>query len=619
MRAHVYIERRRNAVIHRSHARAASGVRPLGTAALPGRPSGGRCTRDGPVTPARDRPVRRAARSAAARERGPGAGRGRRPAAGRAVGADDPSLGAPEAWTQSRGDGVVVAVLDSGVQLDHPDLAENLWRNPGETPGNGVDDDRNGYVDDVHGANILALNGDVEDDNGHGTHVAGIVAAQAGNGIGGSGLARGAKIMSVKVLDANRAGDSSLLAKGIRYAVDQGARILNVSINGDGTSADLDAALIATPAEGRDDRRLRRQQRSRHRPHAVLPGLLDRARGAHRDGDAASAAACWRSPTAACASVDLAAPGGDILSTRSARATSCAQGTSMAAPFVSGSLALLAAARPDLGQSAAARRAACRARRGPRSSPACSARARLNVGRRDAQRPARRQRWRDRRPARRLAAAGDACSLRVSPSAVSAPAARRPSAGSGRRRRAGRRWRVCSTACASRPAGHEVAAASRSRSDAPLEGRRARRRGHGRLRGAVQGPAHRWPTVRRRATPAGVRCVGRRARAARFRALRARVTRRAGRGPGRRALDVGQRPALDCTADLPAQVVFLSSCRHGAPNGPRRRAYRCDPRLRGLQASQLQTNKSKRNNPDRITLRKYCKWCKQHTSHRETR
>jgi subtilisin family serine protease len=266
-------------------------------------------------------------------------------------GLTDVATGAPEAWTQSRGDGVLVAILDSGVQLNHPDLAKSLWRNEAEIPANGVDDDHNGYVDDVNGANIKALNGNVEDDNGHGTHVAGIVAAQAGNGVGGSGIAPGARIMAVKVLDANRSGDSSQLAKGIHYAVDEGAKILNVSINGDGTSPDLDAALAYAGAHGAT--------------------VVASAGNNNRDIDltpsypASSAEPAVLTVTAiqttgsllsianrGLRSVDLAAPGGNILSTAMGSGYELREGTSMAAPFVAGSLALLAAARPDLAQPA---------------------------------------------------------------------------------------------------------------------------------------------------------------------------------------------------------------------------------------------------------------------------
>jgi hypothetical protein len=109
------------------------------------------------------------------------------------------AAGVPGAWLRTRGAGVVVAVLDSGVQLDHPDLAQNLWANPDEIPMNGIDDDSDGYVDDVHGANISGFGGDPSDDNGHGTHIAGIVAAVAGNDVGGSGVAPEARIMAVKI------------------------------------------------------------------------------------------------------------------------------------------------------------------------------------------------------------------------------------------------------------------------------------------------------------------------------------------------------------------------------------------------------------------------------------
>jgi len=265
---------------------------------------------------------------------------------------DDPAAtGAPEAWTQSRGDGVVVAVLDSGVQLDHPDLAQNLWHNPGETPGNGVDDDHNGYVDDVFGANMMSNTGNVGDDEGHGTHVAGIIAAAGGNGTGGSGIAPGAKIMAVKVLDANRAGNSTLLARGIRYAVDEGARILNISLNGDGTSPDLDDALryadglgaTIVASAGNNGRDIDLQPS--YPASSSVPAVLAVSASDKTGGLLALA-------NRGIGSVDLAAPGASILSTARGSGYELRAGTSMAAPFVAGSLALLAAARSDLSQSA---------------------------------------------------------------------------------------------------------------------------------------------------------------------------------------------------------------------------------------------------------------------------
>ncbi len=272
------------------------------------------------------------------------------PLLGEQWGLTNAATGAPDAWTQSRGDGVLVAVLDSGVQLNHPDLAKSLWRNAAETPANGIDDDKNGYVDDVYGANIKALNGNVEDDNGHGTHVAGIVAAQAGNDVGGSGMAPGAKIMSVKVLDANRAGDSSQLAKGIRYAIGMGAKILNVSINGDGTSPDLDDALkyasqqgatvVASAGNQNRDIDLTPSYPASSAEPSVLTVTATQSTGS-----------LLGIANRGLRSVDLAAPGGYILSSARGSGYEMREGTSMAAPFVAGSLALLAAARPDLAQS----------------------------------------------------------------------------------------------------------------------------------------------------------------------------------------------------------------------------------------------------------------------------
>ncbi len=157
-------------------------------------------------------------------------------------------MGAASAWTQITGGDVTVAVVDTGVDLAHRDLAPNLWTNPGEIPGNGVDDDGDGIVDDVHGADFVNGDGDPSDDNGHGTHVAGIIAARGGNGVGVAGLAWRARIMAVKVLGADASGDMATVAAGVRYAVAHGARVVNLSLTGPSPGPDLAAAVDAAAA-----------------------------------------------------------------------------------------------------------------------------------------------------------------------------------------------------------------------------------------------------------------------------------------------------------------------------------------------------------------------------------
>src|SRR3954469_18280700 len=158
----------------------------------------------------------------------------------------DGPMGAASAWTRITGGDVTVAVVDTGVDLSHRDLAPNLWTNPGEVPGNGIDDDGDGLVDDVHGADFVNGDGTPADDNGHGTHIAGIIAAHGAI----RGLAPGATIMPVKVLGAGKAGNAHWLAEGIDYAVAHGARILNVSVNGDGADGELEAAIDRAQAAG---------------------------------------------------------------------------------------------------------------------------------------------------------------------------------------------------------------------------------------------------------------------------------------------------------------------------------------------------------------------------------
>jgi serine protease AprX len=147
----------------------------------------------------------------------------------------DGPMGAATAWTRITGGDVTVAVVDTGVDLAHRDLAPNVWTNPGEVPGNGIDDDADGLVDDVHGADFVNHDGDPSDDNGHGTHVAGIV---AGNGYDSRGvreaIAPGAHIVALKALDSSGSGSISNLIAAIDYAIEvkdtYNIRVINMSL-----------------------------------------------------------------------------------------------------------------------------------------------------------------------------------------------------------------------------------------------------------------------------------------------------------------------------------------------------------------------------------------------------
>ncbi len=256
-------------------------------------------------------------------------------------------VGADVAWTQSDGAGVVVAVLDTGVQLNHPDLDGAIWTNPHEIPGNGKDDDHNGVIDDIHGANMFDNSPNVNDDNGHGTHVAGIIAARQDNGIGGTGLAPAATIMPVKVLDQNMTGTTDDLARGIRYAVDAGAKILNVSVNSDTQTPDVTDAVryagehgaVVVASAGNNGRNI---------------DLLPSYPAALADPAIISVAASsesnilWSGSRTAARRPSTSRPPAIIsLSTALGSGYQSRTGTSAAAPFVSAALALLSAAGPQ--------------------------------------------------------------------------------------------------------------------------------------------------------------------------------------------------------------------------------------------------------------------------------
>jgi subtilisin family serine protease len=258
----------------------------------------------------------------------------------------DSPMGAETAWRQTTGADVTVAIIDSGIDQGHPDLAPNLWTNPGEIAGNGIDDDGNGYVDDVHGYDFVENDGNPQDANGHGTHVAGIVAARGGNGIGGSGVAWRAKLMAVRVLDGDARGTTDAVASGIRYAVANGARIVNLSLAGPTSTPELESAVqfadahgvLVVAAAGNDGQDL---SASPTYPAAYGESNVIGVAATTRGGGLSSVSDYG-------SGADIAAPGEEILSTALGGGYEWRTGTSMAAPAVSGALVLLAAARPDL-------------------------------------------------------------------------------------------------------------------------------------------------------------------------------------------------------------------------------------------------------------------------------
>ena len=157
------------------------------------------------------------------------------------------------AWEITRGDpSMPMAIIDTGIDLSHPDLVAKLWVNPGEIPHNDLDDDGNGYIDDVHGYDFVNEDGEPEDDYGlgHGTHVSGIAAAATDNGLGVAGVAPANPLMALKVLDSSGEGTYFDVARAIDYALAQGVRVMNLSLGGIDASDLLSDAVQAATAAG---------------------------------------------------------------------------------------------------------------------------------------------------------------------------------------------------------------------------------------------------------------------------------------------------------------------------------------------------------------------------------
>jgi subtilisin family serine protease len=262
-------------------------------------------------------------------------------------------IDAASGWDITTGnDSVVVAVIDTGVDYTHPDLAANIWTNPGEIAGNGIDDDNNGYIDDVHGINALTGSGDPMDDNGHGTHVSGTIGAVGNNGVGVAGVNWKVQIMGLKFLGASGSGSLSGAVVALNYAVMMKNRGVNVRVSNnswgggsftqtlfDAIKRARDAGIIFVAAAGNltnDNDANPSYPANYELSNIVTVAATDKDQniatfsnyGAH--------------------SVDIAAPGVSILSTYPGNRYATLSGTSMATPHVAGALALLLSNQPQL-------------------------------------------------------------------------------------------------------------------------------------------------------------------------------------------------------------------------------------------------------------------------------
>jgi subtilisin family serine protease len=164
------------------------------------------------------------------------------------AGTPDADIDAVEAWDTTTGSSnVVVAVVDTGIAYDHPDLAPNMWSNPGETPGNGRDDDGNGFTDDTRGWDFVAGDKDPFDLNLHGSHVAGTIGAEGDNTAGVAGVNWEVSLMALRVLDDAGAGTNAAITAAFNYAGDNGADVVNASLGGGGFSQGMLNAIKGAP------------------------------------------------------------------------------------------------------------------------------------------------------------------------------------------------------------------------------------------------------------------------------------------------------------------------------------------------------------------------------------
>jgi subtilisin family serine protease len=266
---------------------------------------------------------------------------------GQTGGKFDADIDAPEAWDYTTGTGqTVVAVIDTGVDYNHDDLRANIWVNSGEIAGNGLDDDGNGYIDDLHGYDFANNDSNPMDDNGHGTHVSGTIGAVGDNSLGVVGVNWHTKIMALKFLDESGSGYLSNAIRALDYAVANGARLSNNSWGGGGYEATLGMAIARASSVGHIFVAAAGNSASNNDVTASYPASYA------YDNVVAVAATDQNDNLASfsnygASTVDIAAPGVSIYSTLPGNSYGSYSGTSMATPQVAGALSLYLDANPS--------------------------------------------------------------------------------------------------------------------------------------------------------------------------------------------------------------------------------------------------------------------------------
>lgn len=267
---------------------------------------------------------------------------------GQTGGLGNADIDGPEAWDASLGNtSVVVAVIDTGIDYNHPDLLANMWVNADETPGNSSDEDHNGYVDDIRGWNFVANTNDPMDDHYHGTHCAGTIGAVGNNGIGVIGVCPTVKLMPLKFLSASGSGVTSDAIEAVNYATSKHVTVMSNSWGGGGYSQALKDAIDAAQAAGiifvaaAGNSALNTDAQPTYPADYASANIISVA--ATDNTDALASFSNYGVNT-----VHLGAPGVSIYSTSPGNGYRTLSGTSMACPHVAGACALIKSARPTM-------------------------------------------------------------------------------------------------------------------------------------------------------------------------------------------------------------------------------------------------------------------------------